>query len=480
MLSVMPKENGSFFTFHYTNSSLLPAPKVSRFDEALEVVCKKIDQRVDLKMVTLEDVFLFSDRLFCLFSDKLSSGVTLYLQEYDDEIDKIGPAIEVASYTFPKGLNRNVYTSIQISPNHNYLVIDYLVPGKKDDFDQFGYIILDKQLQRLRSGEFEIPFNSKFTVVEARHLTDFGDYFLGVSVFSKTNLSVWKNFQLVERSVVFHVSANDTLKMIDLGLDQQKVYNFSISSYENQVVITGTWGDEDSKGAKGIFSLHYDPQNRQTERIQFYEFEREFLETENSSADEIYAVQNTDSELLNYAFRKVSVLPNGDFIVVAEQYYIFEVSSTDSRGMSQVTNYYNYNDVLVYSFARDGSLNWLKKIPKKQESVNDFGQYSSLVCVLLKNELALFFNDHRQNYDDMGVYNGRRVSFTNSLRLKDYVFAKTTIDLGTGKTHRSLFAPYEAIDAFVCLKLSAVNYQSKQVIFTASRKKDRYGILRFN
>lgn len=479
MLALLPKNNGSFFTFHYTNSSLLPVPKISRFDNTVEVVCKKIEQRIDLKMMTLEDVFMFSDRLFGLFTDKLGTGVNVYLQEFDDEADPMGPAIEVGSYNFPKGWLRNVYVTTKVSPNSNYLVVDYLIPAKKDDFDQFGYTILDSTLTKVRSGEYEIPFSSKLTAVEARHLTDQGDYFLGVSVFSKTSMTVWKNFGLVDQSVVFHMSQKDSLRMIKLDIDQRKVYNFAINSLGNRVVITGTWGDENSKGAKGIFSVGYEVKEQNLEQVTFRDFPEDILGLENTNADKIYSVQNTDREFLNYAFRNMILQPNGDIVVLAEQFYIFEVNSTDSRGMSQVTNYYNYNDCIVYCISQTGELNWFKKIPKKQESINDFGQFSSLVNYVSQNQLVLFFNDNAQNYSETGIYNGKRVPFTNSLRLKDYCLAQTKIDLANGETNRFYFSSYETIDAFVCLKLSAVNYQSKQVVFSASRKKDKYGVLVF-
>jgi hypothetical protein len=89
-------------------------------------------------MVTLQDVFVFSNRLFCLFSDLLGSTVSLYIQEYDTEADQLGPALEFASYPIPKGWVRDVFISMSKSPKENFLVVDYLIPAKKAEFDQFG------------------------------------------------------------------------------------------------------------------------------------------------------------------------------------------------------------------------------------------------------------------------------------------------------------------------------------------------------
>ena len=478
-LAILPKDNGSFFTFHYGNASLMPSAKISRFENGKEIFAKRIEPRIEQKMVTLEDMFLFSNRLFGLFSDKIGASVTLYMQEYDDDADPFGPPIVVASYVVPKGWSRNVLVTTKVSPESNFLVVDYLIPAKKETYDRFGYNILTDKMISVREGEYEIPYDSKVSSVEARHLTDKGDYFLGISVFSKAYYSIWKDFGQVDKSVLIHMSPEDSLRMYELDLEQRKVYNFVLNSNDTAVVISGTWGDEDSKGAKGVFYSSFSFLSNKIEVPWFLEFPPEILEQENPQSDDIYSYQNINSELLNYAFRNVVLLPDGSINVLAEQYYIYEVNTTDSRGMNQVTNYYNYNDCIVYSISKEGVLNWFRKIPKKQESVNDFGQFSSLISYTSKGNLVLFFNDHAQNYDPIGTYLGTRVPFSNTLRYKDYCLAKATINLETGETQRHLFSTFDAIEAFVCLKLSCVNYKTHQVIFAASSKKDKYGFLTF-
>jgi hypothetical protein len=482
MLSILPKNNGSFFTFHYTNSSLLPTPKISRFDNCTEVLSKKIEQRIGDKMVTLQDVFVFSNRLFCLFSDLLGSTVSLYIQEYDTEADQLGPALEFASYPIPKGWVRDVFISMSKSPKENFLVVDYLIPAKKAEFDQFGYVILDKQLGIHQRGDYEIPFDTKLTAVETRHVTDAGEYFLGVSVFRKANSLTWKNFDLADKSVIMHLDKSDSLQIFEVNTEFQKVFNYTISSNLDQVLITGTWGNIESHEARGVFTAAYLLSSDSFSPPIFINFdEGQFPSDPPAKATALdYGYSNIDNDLLNYAFRDVFYDESGNAIVLAEQYYINEVLSIDSRGMSQVTNYYYYNDCLVYSInPQNGTLNWLKKIPKKQASVNDFGQFSSLVSYVSNKKLHVFFNDVKQNYEEMGSYNGNKFLFSNTTRYKDYCLAQATIDLEDGETKRSILSNYEPINGFVCLKLSAVNLNAKQLIFAASRKKDKYGILMF-
>mgnify|MGYP006202475831 CR=1 FL=1 len=57
--------------------------------------------------------------------------------------------------------------------------------------------------------------------------------------------------------------------------------------------------------------------------------------------------------------------------------------------------------------------------------------------------------------------------------------ARSKLNLENGETERNMFSAYDAIGAFVCLKLSTVNYQAHRVIFAASNKRDKYGFLQF-
>lgn len=478
VLAILPKSNGVFYTFHYTNSSLMPTPKISKFENGVEIFSKKVDPHINMRLMTLEDVFMFSNRLLALFSDFSSNGITYYLQEYDSEADPLNPPIVLGSHSFSNNFSREIYSHIEISPNQKYIAVDFLIPAKKNENDQLGCILIDSTLKVTYSNVFEINYNPKLTYLEERHVTDEGRYLIGISVFNQAPTSVWKNYNTIEKTVVYSMKASDSLREQILNTSQLKIHNFTFSSKQNELLLTGIWGDEENSGAKGVFISRFKDNHFDT--ITNIEFPSNLFETLPPKRNYDYSsIKEIDRQLLNYAFRNTFFMPNGDLIILAEQYYMYEINTTDSRGMSQIINYYNYNDCIVYSISSDGKLNWLRKIPKKQESVNDFGQLSSILCYINGGKMHLFFNDNLENYGEDGTYNSREIPFTNNVRYNDYCLAKVDIELSMGTTKRYVFSNYESINAFVCLKLSAVNYPSKQLFFSATRKKDKYGILKF-
>jgi hypothetical protein len=166
-------------------------------------------------------------------------------------------------------------------------------------------------------------------------------------------------------------------------------------------------------------------------------------------------------------------------VVVAEQFYIYQTSSSDGRGLTQTVNHYYYNDLLIYKIDSIGAISWLERVPKTQHSVNDYGYYSSMFSVDVNGRIHCYFNDHSLNYDESGRYyhNVREISFP--MRLKNYVLAEVILDPVTGEMVRSVRERHEETNGFVVLKLSAWHKSKRQLLFYANGARERFGLLQF-
>ncbi|MEL7148117.1 MAG: hypothetical protein AAFO69_17215, partial [Bacteroidota bacterium] len=63
------------------------------------------------------------------------------------------------------------------------------------------------------------------------------------------------------------------------------------------------------------------------------------------------------------------------------------------------TKYY-YKDILVVSIDANGEIEWTGKINKNQETLNDFGIYSSYFLSVVGDQLMFMFNDDERNLVD--------------------------------------------------------------------------------
>ena len=478
---ILPDKGFDFYAFRISNSRLLSSPKVSRYLDGKSVLTKSIDQKIDNNIVLLEDIITFNGELVGFLSDKRGSVNSLYMVRYDTEIDPFGEAVEIASYAVEKGWSRGSFRVIE-SDNKNFLCIEYLIPGKREQFDRFGYKVIDTNYIEISSGEYELPYNARSVSVDLRHLTNSGDYLLGVSISNVGERTIWRDYSTIDKTVLVHV-IGDSIYEYDLKFDQKRVFNFGISSVDSLLMVTGTFGEPFSAGAQGVFFQRINLKSKKSEKESFQEFPKLFLSQEVTDNQNFWGDNRqgnrSNSDLLNYAFRALHPLSDGSIVVVLEQFYIYQQSSTDARGISQNINHYYYEDIITFRMDSTGVFQWIVKIPKEQHSTNDYGYFSSIKTFMQQDKLVCFFNDNRKNYTDYGEFINFDRSINFPVRKKSYAFALAEVNLKTGEVQRKMFNDYTQTNGFVVLKLSPIDYRNNQMILYSTGKKERFGLMQF-
>lgn len=483
IIDVFPKKGFDFYAYHYSGAQFIQSPRVTRFERGEPILTKRIEQRVGTNVVTLQELVVFNETLLGFLSDKKDGTNELYMVRYDSEIDPIGEPELVASYSRNKGETNHGFFNVLTSRNKRFMCVEYMVPGKRAYYDRYGYKILDTAFNVVTTGEYEIPYESRFASVDLRYLTDNGDYILGVSVRESSNQGIWRDNTLLKKTVVVHIKG-DHFSEYELAIEDKRVFDIGLNSVDSMLVVSGTYGEEMSSGAQGVFMMRINLQSQQVRQQYFKEFPREFMISE-MTLDEIDRLEQREDrgrlgpQLYNYAIRNIFPLDDGSTVVVAEQLYVYQQTYSDMRGVSQTVSHYYFNDLIVYRITADGTFNWMTRIPKEQYSVNDYGFYSSIRCFTNKGRLVLFFNDNLSNYDEKGMFMSLNRSISFPARKKSYTLAKCEVDLENGETFRRSFNDYVQAQGFVVPRLSSIDHKNRQVLFYGQGKTDRFGILQF-
>lgn len=486
LLDLYPDKGFDFYTYRISGNGLLQANRVSRYLYGEEVLNKKIENKVDGKTVTLESMMTFNGTLLGFFADKRDGENQLYMVKFDTEIDPFDEPILMAEFPSPKIGSNKGYFMVQKSKNDNFLCVEYVIPAKKDNFDRYGFHIIDTNYSTVRQGEYEVPFSSRYSKVNVRHITNDGEFVLGVTVYNSTNGSVWRDYSAIDKAVILHVQ-KDTLMQYELLLDQRRVFDFEITSRDSILVVTGTYGEQFAAGAQGVFYQRINMKKRTIEATKVQPFPEWFMEDLKAKTiryDRVRTVNSNNTfrgglDVVNYAFRDVHQLDDGSLVVVAEQYYVYLQTTNDSRGMVQTVYHYYYDDALIYQISPQGDFNWISSIPKEQHSTNDFGYYSSLKSIVSGGKCFVFFNDHRKNYDEYGEYKRFNYSITFPVRKKSYALAVSEISLANGDQKRSVFNEYSQTGGTVALKMCTNNPKYKEMLFFSSGKRERFGLLKY-
>jgi hypothetical protein len=140
---------------------------------------------------------------------------------------------------------------------------------------------------------------------------------------------------------------------------------------------------------------------------------------------------------------------------------------------------YNYDDLITFKIGTDNKFTWIKKIPKNQTSVNDYGYYSSISTIKGDSTLQLFFNDEVSNYSDLGEWEeGKQREINYSKRTS--VLAKVNIDLENGNFTRKSIVNGKTEKSIAVPKLFFNNkVDSNLILYLNYGSKVKYGFLKY-
>ncbi len=458
-------------------------PTLVRYENGKELFSKKIARSIEKNIVNFEEVIFFNSTLFVFFTDKSNGMNRLIMQGFDKELDKFNPPLELTNYPVEKVFEKKGFFNITLSQDESKMCVEYLLPAKRSGFETIGYKTFDSSFNLLSEGEFSIPLKAQNSSVDVRHLTNSGQFFIGVSLFNNNDFSIWRDHKGIEKTIIYQPQT-DSLFSYDLFLDNQRVFDFKLSSLNNMLIVTGTYGDNFGRGAKGVFyqNIRIDSHTIQKESLQ--DFPAEVLQEEKNASifrqfNRNGILTNVQPDLMNYAFRNIHVQEDGSVIVLAEQFYIQQLNSTDARGYAQTINYFYYDDLICYKIDSLGKFEWFTKIEKEQISSNDYGYFSSIISYVSEGKMNLFFNDNIQNYESSGSFNDNAYSIEFPVRKKLYCLAEVQIDLKNGNHSRNISQRFEDVGAYVIPKKSTVNKVQKELVFFAANKIQRLGFLSF-
>lgn len=309
------------------------------------------------------------------------------------------------------------------SLNEKYLAI-YLPIFSKGSLDYFLVSVYDENMNQIQKLKLNTDFVKQGTFVELLVLNNGAV----AAVFLEKNSN--------NKFEIYFSDEETKFKTFTLNLDNQvfKKLKFEVDNLNNTLLIAGLNLYQDNKrlvAADAFFTLKMNLETGEISNKTVEVFTNEFykLLTENDSKTEKVFLQT---------FYIKTILPrvDGGFLVFAESYYeneeVFEVPQSNGLsggGTSMMigqtsfspstykTNYYFYNDVIVYTLDKDLKIESVNIIKKRQKSQEDNGGYSSFNIVNQQNMLEVLFLDEISTNSSLKRYTLNK----DSEIFKDYI-----------------------------------------------------------
>lgn len=461
--------------------------ELARYSNYQEVTSNKVKMTVGSGSATWEASALVDKKVVVFFSDKVPEGDLktnmLYLQRYNESCLPDGDPKLLSKIVIQKAWKKAGSYSVISSANGDFFCVEYDIPGKKDDNDRFVYKIFSKNFDLIQEGEYEVPYESKISSISRRYISNTGDYFLSCNIYDIGDKKKVKDLASLDKVILLHIKKDEIEEMV-MEIDGRRAIEMNYSSDGKGIMtFTGLYGEKTDRGIKGIFYYRYDFINKKLIDSGFEPFSKDFITSDWNDKQKAKAQKKEDKgkgapQLYNYEIRGLMTQSDGSIVGLMEQYWVQVITSTDPKtGATSTTYIYHYHDLIVYKIQKNGTFEWVKKMPKTQVSRNDNGFLSSVSSFMKDGKMIIVFNDNLKNYNPKGEYNGENIS--TSYSKKTSVVAYAEVDLESGEIDRKLAFGPEVLNQYAVPKSFEVDLSTNQVwmIFRPGKRKFQFGKL---
>lgn len=443
----------------------------------------------DGKRSTLEDVTTIDNQLVMVskknFLWKKETGY--YYHFVDPNLMNVeSRGFPLGRYNYSSSKNGFGYISLLSNRNKDLAGIFYTVPSEGYDFPRYSFGVLNNRQELLFKDETTFPYRNKRLNFFDEYLTPEGDFFVLAREYSENNNSIWLNEDVHNSIRVFKIE-NGELNDFKINQSENILSEINVVSDENgNLIFSGLYSEDQDSGIRGVFFIKMDTDGKVLTK-EYHSFSVEFLTLGKSTWARQKALDNDFNGkpvdgLGNFVMHDLRKTADDGYIGVAEHFEIEKrFSGVGTPGSSnRLDTYYFYDDVIVYKLDSSGVLDWVKRIPKSQNSINDNGYYLSIVQALTKDYMYILFNDNSKNYDDLNFYLNLESPKTANFNFRKNTIAMAKIKLSDGSINRFSLGGKSELSTVLVPKLCIENKVNNELfLYSRSSKRQRYGSIIF-
>jgi hypothetical protein len=361
------------------------------------------DKAVVLKSVPLVDLkhlkfdkdyvgaFVLGGKLYVRFGAMDRKGKKGYgiIDEYDAttlafKSNVVTESFEMESakrvYWYGIGLNRAIS---EMSENGFYIsneakyVVDYSSAYDKDKSkaENINMRVYDENMKMKWEREFEIPYTNDLFKIQKVIVDENGNtHLLGKEYFEKVRTER-KGKPNYKYHVISFLNDGKTVKDNALVVDANFITDAAIGiTSDGFLVASGFYGSSSNFSIDGSYSVKINIQEQKIISTNKKPFDKDFIqngmtEREKKRSDK-KEEKGEDLEMPEFDLDRMVLLPDGGWMLMAEQFYITtrtytSVGSNGSTSTRTVT-VYNYDDVIVVRMNPNGEIVWNAKVNKRQ------------------------------------------------------------------------------------------------------------------
>jgi len=401
---------------------------LERYDDKMRL---KKSQKINLKYKSknrkFEDLVKIGGQLylFTSFNNQAQKKNYLFYQKISPRLTPSKNLVKIGEIDTRSKYKEGSF-DLALSRDSSKVLIYNQLPYQKNEPERFSLRVFDKDLQELWTKDITLPYNDDvFEIEEYRIDKDGNVYLLGV-VYQERNQVRRRGLPTYGYTVLAYLNGGTETQeyRIELGDKFITELTFRVAN-DGNLVCSGFYSERGTISAKGTYFLRMNAKTKEIYNVNFKAFDFDFLtfnmtdgQKRRAERNEREGDENRAPELERFSLDELIMRTDGGAVLVAEQYYYVQQQSFVDyynyygRSTNMRTNlFYIYNDILIINIKPTGEIEWASRIPKRQETMNDGGYYSSYAMAIVKDRFYFIYNDSPRNFDPQNKSGGRRNRF---------------------------------------------------------------------
>lgn len=474
---IITGEDDTFYALHYIKVNMAYAIPKIRMYKGNAILKEHAIEHLNASGTELDqDFFVFQNKLLLLTESKQFGRHDFFLYSNDDQLEEKSVRIPLQSTTF-KVTETLVKSGIVSSPDSTKLLFYALIEDVQNRTYFIHYTIFDEQLNVVERKSRSYLFPSANIELRSLNLSDDLNILAVFSLHAKRASRTY-NLHFDRLSFFLIDLRKDENNSVKFTLPDKKVLDVQVlPTTDNDWRLCGTWSNE-KNNSSGFFHSVYSASKNNYSEEKMWEYPQTEIITTWQGQPDLNNVKKKSS-LLHFLAHDFFEYRGGYVAVFEEKYVTGSMMETDTG--AQLNNLsFHWNNIIAIHFDSQGELLWTVEIDKKLSERSDNHAAKSFLLAKTKDELRFFFNDHKKNYDESGLYNGR--SFPVALKKKDLVLAKTTLNLKYNNLLREVALHTDQSQAYFLPQKSAISKDNSHAILVFQQNLDnlmyRFGVLR--
>ncbi|MGM0650158.1 MAG: hypothetical protein ACQES1_06575, partial [Bacteroidota bacterium] len=334
--------------------------------------------------------------LFTTVTNESLKQKTLYMQEVNKSGKIVGDNKPIGRLT-----NQNIVVDFEVTltENKEKIFVYYYRPFQNYNEEPFFFKIYNSDMEEELNKTIKLPLvDRQFEVTQYRVMED-KIVMLAKLEREEERRSRRRGPKVFDYSIlIYNIELS---KVQDYQVEVKKFIPqnaiFGVNEKDKFIDVMGFMAKKNKEEYSGIYHERLYLENKEWAPIDrketYHTFERN--EERNFRAEHLF--ERWD-EIYNYELRDIVYLRTGDPVMISEHVNRWKDSIIDPQTKEVTYNhYYKFNDILAGKIDRDNKFEWVARIPKSQESYNDFGDYSSFSKTVIGEKIKFYYNDHRKN-----------------------------------------------------------------------------------